>query len=115
MLGRRDEERELLDDPGQVVIAKPVYGRLGLGAIGAMIGTIICQDATTQGKVASLMSLLARQPLAGSHPRVSYDRDGRWVVDGKQEDGSTPGRRETLTGTKKFDLETGEDAKGRWC
>jgi hypothetical protein len=61
----------------------------------------------------SLMMMLARQPLAGPVPAIAYDatrqvsrvlENGRWVDSWEAE---------TLNGTKKFDIETGEDAKGR--
>ena len=61
----------------------------------------------------SLMMMLARQPLAGPVPAITYDatrqvsrvlENGRWVNSWEAE---------TLNGTKKFDIGTGEDAKGR--
>jgi hypothetical protein len=67
----------------------------------------------TPEKVTSLVKRLATQPLAGPTARISYEparqvsqiaEDGRWVDSWEAT---------TLNGTKKFDVETGEDAKGR--
>lgn len=64
-------------------------------------------------RATSLMMMLARQPLAGPIPAIAYDparqisrvlENRRWVDSWEAE---------TLNGTKKFDIETGEDAKGR--
>jgi hypothetical protein len=66
-----------------------------------------------QRPTTSLMTLLARQPVAGPVPAIAYDETrqvsrvlegGTWVDSWEAE---------TLNGTKKFDIETGEDAKGR--
>lgn len=63
-------------------------------------------------EAASLLALLARQPVEGPAARLSYDasrqvsqvwEDGCWVDSWEAE---------SLNGTKKFDIETGEDAKG---
>jgi hypothetical protein len=61
----------------------------------------------------TLLRILARRPRSGLRPEVRYDparqtsqilEDGVWV---DSWDASS------LRGTKKFDVETGEDAKGQ--
>jgi hypothetical protein len=61
----------------------------------------------------TLLRLLARRPRGGPRPQVRYDaqqqtsqilEDGVWVDSWNAS---------SLRGTKKFDVETGEDAKGQ--
>jgi hypothetical protein len=70
-------------------------------------------DAEASRKIASLLAALARPPGDAAPPLLVYDdarqvsrvwEDGRWVDSWEAR---------TLSGTKKFDIETGEDAKGR--
>lgn len=61
----------------------------------------------------SAVKRLARPPLSGPVPRLSYDasRQVSRVWEGQRWVDSWEAA--TLSGTKKFDVETGEDAKGR--